>query len=239
MARNPHPEQTERRILDVARRLFAEKGYERTSVQDIISATGLSKGAVYHHFRSKEAILDRLNDDEWGASLNLRDELRRRHDLNALEKLRALISSTLDAEHLRLVRLQTPLLSDPASFTSNMRFWSDGLPESLRPLIGEGVRDGSIPTAYPAEASQLIALLCNYWLMPCFYPAAREDMARRIRCLASMLGSIGVPLFDEALMARAVDGLMELAPGAGELEAAGPRAGEPRPEGLGAEKPEA
>lgn len=120
-----------------------------------------------------------------------------------------------------------------------MRFWSDGLPESLRPLIEEGVRDGSIPTAYPAEASQLIALLCNYWLMPCFYPAAREDMARRIRCLASMLGSIGVPLFDEALMARAVDGLMELAPGAGELEAAGLRAGEPRPEGLGAEEPEA
>lgn len=105
MARNPHPEQTERRILDAARRLFAEKGYEKTSVQDIISATGLSKGAVYHHFRSKEAILDRLNDDEWGASLKLRDELRRRHDLNALEKLRALISSTLDAEHLRLVRL--------------------------------------------------------------------------------------------------------------------------------------
>ena len=42
MARNPHPEQTERRILDAARRLFAEKGYEKTSVQDIISTSGLS-----------------------------------------------------------------------------------------------------------------------------------------------------------------------------------------------------
>ena len=52
MARNKHPEETVHLILDVAFRLFMEKGYEHTSIQDIINHLGgLSKGAIYHHFR--------------------------------------------------------------------------------------------------------------------------------------------------------------------------------------------
>ena len=58
MARNKNPEETVHLILDVAYRLFMEKGYEYTSIQDIIdNLGGLSKGAIYHHFKSKEDIL--------------------------------------------------------------------------------------------------------------------------------------------------------------------------------------
>ena len=213
MARNAHPEETERRILDSARRLFIEKGYERTSVQDILNDLGdLSKGGLYHHFKAKEAILDRLNADDWAQTRRLRDELLSRPDLSALEKLRALIFSSLEStEHLDLVRSQMTALEDPVYFTATMRFWTKGLPESFRVLVDEGKRDGSIPTAYPEEAAQLLALLCNYWLMPCFYPATRGDMERRVRCLAAMLDSIGVPLFDEGLAERAAEGLASLA----------------------------
>lgn len=48
---------TRTRILEEAARLFTEGGYEATSVQDIAEALGLSKAALYHHFRSKEEIL--------------------------------------------------------------------------------------------------------------------------------------------------------------------------------------
>lgn len=63
MARNKYPEETVNLILDVAGRLFMEKGYEHTSIQDIIdNLGGLSKGAIYHHFKSKEEILDAVTD---------------------------------------------------------------------------------------------------------------------------------------------------------------------------------
>ena len=53
MARNKHPEETVNLILETATRLFMEKGYEHTSIQDIIdNLGGLSKGAIYHHFKS-------------------------------------------------------------------------------------------------------------------------------------------------------------------------------------------
>ena len=52
MGRNRHPEQTLEKIVDVSAELFAKKGYEQTSIQDILDATGLSKGGLYHHFKS-------------------------------------------------------------------------------------------------------------------------------------------------------------------------------------------
>ena len=63
MARNKHPEETINLILDTAYRLFMQKGYEHTSIQDIIDQLGgLSKGAIYHHFKSKEEILIAVTD---------------------------------------------------------------------------------------------------------------------------------------------------------------------------------
>ena len=53
------PEVTVEKILDAAQRLFLEKGYENTTIQDIVGELGgLTKGAVYHHFKSKEEIMD-------------------------------------------------------------------------------------------------------------------------------------------------------------------------------------
>lgn len=47
-------------ILDVARQLFGTKGYTVTSITDLADALGVTKGALYYHFKSKEAILDAL-----------------------------------------------------------------------------------------------------------------------------------------------------------------------------------
>lgn len=45
------------RLIEVARDLFAEKGFERTSVQDVVSAAGVTKGAMYHYFAAKDDLL--------------------------------------------------------------------------------------------------------------------------------------------------------------------------------------
>ena len=51
MARNKYPEETVGRILDAAMCLFREKGFERTTIQDIVDQLDVTKGAVYHHFK--------------------------------------------------------------------------------------------------------------------------------------------------------------------------------------------
>ena len=78
VGRNKYPEETVRKILDTAERLFVEKGYDRASLQDIIRATGLSKGAIYHHFASKEdifyAVCDRIGQRNAAVLSQVRDD---------------------------------------------------------------------------------------------------------------------------------------------------------------------
>lgn len=52
-----------RSILDAARREFMDKGYDRASMESIAASAGLSKGGVYHHFGSKDEILEAINND--------------------------------------------------------------------------------------------------------------------------------------------------------------------------------
>lgn len=48
------------RLLDISARLFATRGYSNTSIRDIADAAGMTSGSLYHHFPSKEAILDEI-----------------------------------------------------------------------------------------------------------------------------------------------------------------------------------
>lgn len=47
-------------ILDVASKLFAEKGFDHTSTREIIDQAGIARGTLYYHFKSKEEIMDAL-----------------------------------------------------------------------------------------------------------------------------------------------------------------------------------
>ena len=52
-------------ICVAARQLFAEKGYDTTTMQDIVRTSGMSKGAIYHHFSSKQEVLRSVIEGEW------------------------------------------------------------------------------------------------------------------------------------------------------------------------------
>ena len=96
MARNRHPEETVTLILDVAFRLFMEKGYEYTSIQDILDQLGgLSKGAIYHHFKSKEEILVAVVDRMTAESNQMLAEIRDRPGLTGKEKLKTIFKASI------------------------------------------------------------------------------------------------------------------------------------------------
>lgn len=55
------PDGTRAAILDSARRLFGHHGYEETSVRELAATAGVTKGAFYHHYTSKEEVLEELH----------------------------------------------------------------------------------------------------------------------------------------------------------------------------------
>ncbi|WP_148863503.1 TetR/AcrR family transcriptional regulator [Marinobacter fonticola] len=84
------------RLLREAARLFREKGYERTTVRDLATAVGIQSGSLFHHFRSKEAILKAVMVE----TVLLNTELMRhavKQATTADERLRALVLCELEA----------------------------------------------------------------------------------------------------------------------------------------------
>lgn len=199
MARNKYPEVTVEKILDVSQRLFLEKGYDNTTIQDIVDELGgLSKGAIYHHFKSKEEIMDALGDRMFFHN-NPFEKVRARTDLNGLQKMRmAVMLNQSDEKQIELTKQAIPMLKNPhvlaRMIETNRRclcpYWED--------LIEEGIQDGSIQTQYKKELAEFLVLM-DIWLIPSIFPAAPEDLQNRIHCIGEMLQKMGLPLLNEEI----------------------------------------
>lgn len=212
MARNKYPEVTEERILDTAQRLFLEKGYENTTIQDIVDELGdLTKGAVYHHFKSKEEIMDAVGDRMFLEN-NPFEAVRGRGDLNGLQKLREAIRiNQADAARASIAAQSIPLTRNPRVLVGMIDVNRRILTPYVQELIEEGNRDGSIHTAYARELAELLPLLTSLWLLPSVFPATKEEMRRKSMFLGEMMEKMGVPLFDETIQ-QVVDEFFEELP---------------------------
>lgn len=212
MARNKYPEVTVERILDVSQRLFLEKGYENTTIQDIVDELGgLTKGAVYHHFKSKEEIMDAVGDRMFFSN-NPFEAVRGRTDLNGLQKLREAVRlNQSDKERVRLTAQSIPIAKSPRLLQEMIVSNRKVLTPYFLELIEEGNRDGSMHTNYPREIAELLPLLTSLWLLPSVYPASREQMKRKFLFLGEMLEKMGVPLMDDSIRAL-VDRFFEQIP---------------------------
>ena len=212
MARNKYPEVTVERILDVSQRLFLEKGYENTTIQDIVDELGgLTKGAVYHHFKSKEEIMDAVGDRMFFSN-NPFEAVRGRTDLNGLEKLQEAVRlNQSDQERVRLTAQSIPIAKSPRLLQEMIVSNRKVLTPYFLELIKEGNRDGSMHTNYPREIAELLPLLTSLWLLPSVYPASREQMKRKFLFLGEMLEKMGVPLMDDGIRAL-VDRFFEQIP---------------------------
>lgn len=84
------PSQTKTRILKAARTLFSSHGYESTTIDDIITACGITKGAFYHHFKSKQALCEMVIDQLQSDYQQLVAEVEA--DIAPIEQLRQLIN---------------------------------------------------------------------------------------------------------------------------------------------------
>ena len=143
MARNKYPEETVERILDAAQRLFLEKGYDQTTIQDIVDQLGgLTKGAVYHHFKSKEEILNAVGDRMFQQN-NPFEAVRGRTDLNGLQKLREAIRLNQSDSVAASVTLQSlPIIRNPRLLAEMIESNRRTLTPYYQMLLEEGNRDG-------------------------------------------------------------------------------------------------
>ena len=156
------PEEWEKEILDAAKFLFLSKGYEETSVSDIMERAGGAKGMFYRFFESKEKAMQALGDRMFLEN-NPFEAVRARTDLNGLQKIREVLAmDRADGERETVNAQAVSILKDPRILAAAMEANRRVLTPLWFELIEEGRRDGSIQTEYARELSELLPLV-NFW----------------------------------------------------------------------------
>ena len=202
MARNKHPEQTVQLILDTASTLFLQKGHDKTTLQDIINATKLSKGAIYHHFASKEAILIAVVDRMGDFNSAVLAEIRDRKGLTGAEKLRELFRTSMTLSFQGKILHMLPfLIENPKFMALQMQsILGEAAPDYILPILKEGIADGSIRADYPEQLAEVLLLMTDLWLHPIFRPSTPEQVRTRCAFFNQFTRQYGFELLDEDLI---------------------------------------
>ena len=203
VARSKYPEETVQKILDTAERLFIEKGYDRASLQDIIVGTGLSKGAIYHHFTSKEDIFYSVCDRIGQRNAQVFSQVRDAPGLNGLDKLRSIFKASLQPEHQAKMFCMMPYLMDNAKFlaTEMRSIFTEVTPAFVEPIIRQGMADGSINTSHPKELAEAMMMLSDIWINPIVQPTTPEEICARCAIYNQLFTGFGIDgLIDQEIV---------------------------------------
>ncbi len=199
MPRNKYPEETVQKILDASLKLFLEKGYEETTVLDIVDELeGLTRGAFYHHFKSKEEVLDALGTKLFWDN-NPFEKVMAENELTGLEKIKKVIKLSLQNEDQQKVGVMSiSLLENPRILAEFMESNQTIAAKLFEKLFQEAIDDGSIKDIkHPKALPSLFTLLLNVWLPPAIFPGSKAEVLERLYLMKDILDSIGVPVIDD------------------------------------------
>jgi AcrR family transcriptional regulator len=153
---------TRDRILDGALDVFARKGYHRAIVDDIVRASGTSKGAVYHHFPNKEAVFVALVDD-------------------FAARLAAAVAGAVGARQGALAKVEGALTAVLATFAGNERL--------ARLILLEAVSLGPAYQTKRTEVADRFAALIQGYLDEAVADGALAPLDTRVATLV-WLGAV-------------------------------------------------
>ncbi|MEM7799036.1 MAG: TetR/AcrR family transcriptional regulator [Chloroflexota bacterium] len=155
------PEERRQEFIGTAQTLFYTKGYESTSVNDIIKAVGVSKGAFYHYFDSKQSVLEAVVDGIVHQSMAVIRQVVDDPNLAAIPKfnrMRQVVSGWKIERKRELLAVSKILFSDE-NIQLQQRLRSEGekrfAPE-LAKIISQGVAEGVFETPYPQESARFL-----------------------------------------------------------------------------------
>lgn len=209
MARTVNPVQHAARrtaILDAAQTVIAARGYDAMTIADVLAATEISKGAFYHYFASREALLAGVltrRVDEWVAAANEAISSSSAPAAQLRELVHALAAAKA-ADRPLLIGAMRQVHSD-ANAAMNARLRSAAA-ERFLPLIIEvveaGTRSGDFRVESPAAASKVVLTLMQ---------ALAEEFARHLIAIATDAGSADAAADDVRAFGDAIPAVLGMA----------------------------
>ena len=174
------PEERKQELIDTAERLFLEKGYEQTTVADIVREIEVAQGTFYYYFSSKEEILEAIIEKDITALEEDVRQIMSREDSNAAIKLNAVVNSIIGISTSRREIMDYLHEESNAVMHEKMeRHTIERLVPLMTRVVAEGTHAGIFDVQYPTESVEfLLASLVYFFHHPEIFadPMRREKM---------------------------------------------------------------
>jgi AcrR family transcriptional regulator len=151
-------------ILDAAQRLLFRKGYEQMTIQDILDDTHISRGAFYHYFDSKQALLEGLIERTSEEGMQVIRPVLTDPELNAIQKLQIYFDSAMRWKTTQKALL-FPLLkvwySDDNTLLrqKEMTTGKKIMIPMLTDVLRQGIREGLLASPHPEQMAEVLVSL--------------------------------------------------------------------------------
>jgi len=154
-------------ILDATQRLVYTKGYEQMAIQDILGELQISKGAFYHYFDSKPALLEALVERIGEEALQLLNPIVHDSDLPALEKLQRFFDTAVRWKTARktfMLELLRVWYADHNAIVRQkiLATWSKRVLPLLTQIFHQGIREGTLNIPFPISRPDWCHFIVSY-----------------------------------------------------------------------------
>ena len=188
---------TKNKILNAASMLFLEKGYEETTMQDIMESSGVSKGAIYHYFVSKQEIISFMIKDAQ-KHINTRFlEIADDNSLSVEEKIKAVITYFMENREQNILIANKWIDKVPYALVDTIRNANKYIAPQIAKIIKQGTQNGNFQCNYPDELAEVLIQLFDVWLDPVITERTLVETVNRLKFIFHLLDCIGVPLFSK------------------------------------------
>jgi len=195
MPRRYNSKETIELILSASMKLFNEKGFDKTSMQEIVDESGVSKGSIFHHFNSKEEILTAVIVSQAKEHDRIiRKWLDEMESVAAKEKMIALLDKTFEDTG---VSEGAQVLKSPQMTLAIMQESLKIIAPTYAKIFVEGMEDGSITTTRPNQCAEALVLLMNYWCNATIFECDTNSLLNRILFIQEMMRGLGADVISD------------------------------------------
>lgn len=184
------PETRRAEIISAARRLFALREYEKTTMQDVIEELGIAKGTIYYYFKSKEELLDAVINQLGDEMVERMQDALENGKGNALEMFQQLIAAGNIAEENAELMEQLHNPRNAGMHTAMMAVAVKRSAPLYAKVIEQGINEGIFQTSNPVEASEFILTSIQFLMDTGIYQWSQEDLMRRAMALPGLIETL-------------------------------------------------
>ncbi|MGV2966519.1 TetR/AcrR family transcriptional regulator [Paenibacillus sp. AGC30] len=191
MARvSKNPQERKNEILTVAMELFNSKGYENTSVSEIVRKVGVSQGTFYNYFQSKEDVLHAACERTLASRLEAINQLVENRDLNAREKLiRIFMDATPNEEDQDVFEY----LHKESNSTLHQKWIVieiNALIPYIKKIVQQGAEEGEFLVQQPELKAEFLLVGVAFWLDRGVFTWNEQDYLERKNALNGIIDQL-------------------------------------------------